>query len=100
MVSSPVSEVLPTTSGDSEDTSMQESEADLSIRYNSEVERALDVSLVRSLDVGRDEISCLQFSKDGKYLAVGVYKDVMTNIYNVETGEKTWYDFHESLCFG
>jgi len=94
-----VSEVLPTTSEDSADISEQGSEADWSIRYNSEVERALDVSLLRL--IGQAGIDCLQFSKDGKYLAVACWGDkVMTNIYDVETGERTWLVFHESFCFG
>jgi len=97
-----VSEVLPTTSEDGADISEQGSEADWSIRYNSEVERAIDVKLLRSMDVGQadSEITCLQFSKDGKYLAVACWGDnEITNIYDVETGEKTWLVFHESFCF-
>jgi len=86
-----VSEVLPTTSEDGAEISEQGSEADWSIRYNSEVERALDVGLLRSMDVGQVEVDCLQFSKDGKYLAVACRGDNgMINIYDVETGEKTW----------
>ena len=101
MMSSSVPEILPITSEDSDDTSEEESEgceADWSIRYNSEVERALDVSLVRLLDGGPGRISCLEFSKDGKYLAVG-FRDATTNIYDVETGEKIWLDFYEPLLF-
>jgi len=96
-----VSEVLPTTSEDGADVSKQGSEVDRSIRYNSEVERALDASFLRSIDVGQAVIHCLQFSQDGKYLAVACWGDKgMTNIYDVETGEKTWLVFHESFCFG
>jgi len=101
MIASSVSEVLPTTSEDGADISEQGSEAHWSVRYNSEVERAVDVSLLRSMDVGQAAIDCLQFSKDGKYLAVACWGDNgMTNIYDVETGEKTWLVFHESFCFG
>ena len=99
MMSSSVPEFLPSTSEDSDDTSEPENE-EWSIRYNSEIERVLDVSLVCSLDVGPGGINCLQFSKDGEYLAVGFYPNAMTNIYDVESGEKTWLVFHEFFWFG
>jgi len=93
--SSSVPEALSMTSEDNDDWE-QESEVNWSIRYNSEVKRALDVSLVHSLQVGRFDVHCLKFSKDGKYLAMGFRRDGKTNIYDVQTGEKTWLVFHES----
>jgi hypothetical protein len=77
------------TSSEDDESSDLESGADWSIRYNSDVKREVDVSWVRSLDLGLD-ICCLTFSKDGKYLAVGFYDNGTTNIYDVQTGEKTW----------
>ncbi len=67
-----------------------------SITYNSEVRRALDVSLIRSLDLGRKfYIGCLKFSRDGKYLAVGSWRTGMTKIYDVQTGKETWLVCYE-----
>lgn len=84
---SSVLQALPTTS---RDRGVTPKPADR-IVYNSEVERALDVSLIRSLDTGRRFfIRCVKFSKDGKYLAVGFYRSGATNVYDVQTGEKTW----------
>jgi WD40 repeat protein len=72
-----------------------ESGADWSITYNTEVKREVDVSVVRPLDLGLS-ISCLKFSKDGKYLAVG-FEDNGINIYDMQTADKTWLVFDEFL---
>ena len=64
-----------------------ESGADWSIRHYSQ--GRMDVNVIPPLHV-RSPISCLKFSKDGKYLAVGFYCNGTTNIYDVETGKKTW----------
>jgi WD40 repeat protein len=72
----------------------EESKAGVSITYNNQVERSLDVSFVRSLDPKLSSIGCLKFSKDGKYLAAGFIGDGKTNIYDVQTGERTWSVFH------
>jgi len=66
-LSSSVPEPLAALAEDGEVTSEEESGAGWSITYNSEVKRALSVSLIRSLDVGPEfRIGCLKFSKDGK----------------------------------
>jgi hypothetical protein len=75
-------------SEDGNDTPRVESGADWSITYNTEVQREFDVSVVDLLEVG-PSIGCLRLSKDGKYLAVGFNHSGTTNIYDVETGEKT-----------
>ncbi len=94
-VLAPTSEDGDVTSQDDDVTSEEESGAGWSITHNSEVKRALDVSLVRSWDVGPEFcIGCLKFSKDGKYLAVGSYLGT-TKIYDVQTGEKIWLVCHE-----
>ena len=82
-----------TTSEDSSVISEPESVADWSITYNTEVERELDVTVVRTLEVER--FHCLRFSKDGKYLAVGDGNG--TTLYDVETGEKTWLVYNMFL---
>jgi len=67
--------------------------ADWSVTYNTEVKREVDVSVVRTLDLGSG-ITCLTFSKDGEYLAVGLEDDARTvNIYEMQTGDKTWLVF-------
>jgi WD40 repeat protein len=43
---------------------------------------------------------CLKFSKDGKYLAVGFWNNGTTNIYDVQTGEKTWLVCDEFIFLG
>ena len=63
-----------------------------SIRHYSQVK--MDVDIVPPLHL-RSPICCLKFSKDGKYLAAGFRGNGTTNIYDVETGEKTW-----SVCDG
>jgi hypothetical protein len=78
-----------TISEDGDVTPGLESGADWSITYNTKVKREFDVSVVRPLEPG-PPISCLRLSKDGKYLAVGFYGNGTTNIYDVESGEKTW----------
>jgi WD40 repeat protein len=86
---------IPATSSDV--ITEPEGGADWSITYNTEVKREVDVSVVRTLEVGLP-ISCLTFSKDGKYLAVGFWdKSGTTNIYDVQTGAKTWLVFDEFL---
>jgi len=83
------------TTDDDDFTSEEESGAGWSITYNSEVKRAVDVSFIRSLDLGPEfRIRCLKFSKDGKYLEVGLYNGTI-KIYDVQTGEKTWLVCHE-----
>jgi len=68
--------------------------------YNVEIKRAIDVSLVRLLNTGTGfAVRCVNFSKDGKFLAVGFYDNGKTNIYDVQTGEKTWLVFVISYYF-
>jgi hypothetical protein len=85
-----------TISEDGDVTPRLESGPDWSITYNTKVKREFDVSVVRPLEVG-PSISCLRLSKDGKYLAVGFYGNGTTNIYDVESGEKTWLVCDECL---
>jgi len=79
----------PATTSEDGDISEQESEADWSVTYSSGVKRALDVRMVY-LDLGVEAGDlCMKFDKDGKHLAVGFWGGA-TNIYDVQTGEKTW----------
>ena len=81
-------------------TSGQGIDSRWSLTYNTEVKRAIDVKLVHSLNTGIDrdcEISDLKFSQDGKYLAVGFWVNGTTNVYDMQTGKKTWLVFHEFL---
>ena len=80
------------------DTTLEDIVANWSITYNNEVERAFDVRLVRSVDLGV-RVSFLKFSKDGKYVAVGFHRNGSTDIYDVRTGKKTWLvdNFFSSL---
>lgn len=66
-----------------------ETQADLT--YN-EFEREPDVNLIHSWDVD-PQILFLKFSKDGKYLAVGFWQNGKIDIYDVQTGKKTWLGF-------
>ena len=74
-----------------------ESGANWSIRHYSQV--GMDVNMVPTLHL-RSPIMCLNFSKDGKYFAVGFYRNGTTNIYDVETGEKIWSVCNEFLFRG
>ena len=60
-------------------------EPDWSIKFN---KKKLDVEMVHTLSHGKP-IGCVQFSRDGKYLAAGCY-DGKAYIYDVETGTLTW----------
>jgi hypothetical protein len=91
VMSSTVPEALSPTSSDV--TSDLESEAEWTIEYNTEIKKSVDVSLIHSVNVGT-RIGCLKFSKDGKNLAVGFYENGTTNIYAVQSGERTWLVFH------
>ena len=88
----PHAPAAPSTVVQYDDVSEQETKADWSIRYNNEIPRALDVTLIRSWDAGTD-IHCVKFSKDGKDLAVGFGENSATNIYDVRTGVKIWLVF-------
>jgi len=97
----PISEDSYITSEDDDVTSKKESGAGWSITYNSEVQRALDVNFVHSWDLGpKFDIGCLKFSKDGKYLAVGSWRTGVTKIYDVQTGQETWFVCHEFWVLG
>jgi len=95
-----------TTSKDARDgdtTSGQGIESRWSLTYNTEVNRAIDVKLVHSLHIGNDleyRIGDLQFSQDGKYLAVGFWENGITNVYDMQTGKKTWLVFHVFFVLG
>ncbi len=74
--------------------------SDRLVKYNDEVERKLDVSLVHTL-TDQKHVLCVRFNKDGTYLAVGCQFDATVHIYCVKTGEKTrcvFQDFRSS-CF-
>lgn len=70
-------------------TSEQESEAVWSTTYTTRVRREVDVDSVRSLQIGSEpSIRSLKFSDDGKTLAVGYDDTGMTNVYDLQSGEK------------
>ena len=61
------------------------------------------MKLVHSLHTGIDResgIGDLKFSQDGKYLVVGFWETGMTNVYDVQTGKKTWLVFHVFFVLG
>lgn len=81
----------PATSKNRSPTLEQASTAEWSVTYNSQVEKSLNVCLVRSLDTRYERsTSCLKFSRDGQYLAVGFLGSGRTNIYRVTTGDEIW----------
>lgn len=63
-------------------------EEDLSITFNYEVTRELDVEVV-NVFFHEKAVECVKFSRDGKYLAAGC-QDGKVYIYNVATGALTW----------
>ena len=60
----------------------------------------VDVDSVRSLHIGSEpSIRSLKFSDDGKTLAVGYDDTGMTNIYDLQNGEKIRFGFFFALVF-
>ena len=57
------------------------------IKFNSEVERELDVEITHTL-FHEEPLQCVRFSRDGRYLAAGC-EDGKTYIYDVQQGTLT-----------
>ena len=57
------------------------------IKFNSEIEKELDVEITHTLFHGRS-VECVKFSRDGRYLAVGC-DDGKAYIYDVQDGTLT-----------
>jgi glucose repression regulatory protein TUP1 len=64
-------------------------EPNWSVSHNPGIKPALDIDLVKTIDF-TDDVYCVKFSPDGKYLAVGLHWSGRTNIYDVEKGLKIW----------
>jgi len=70
-------------------TSSHSNEPDWSIEYNPEVDRTFDVNLVRTI-TDQGEGCHIEFSPDGRLLAVAPSESQVVTIYNVATGVKIW----------
>ena len=88
LVSPSASEYATSEEDSDEFTSEEESEAYWSTTNDNEANKTFDTS--RLLDVGR-QICCLELSNDGNYLAVGLVDHGTTIIYDMQTGQKTWF---------
>ena len=59
---------------------------DYSVEYNPEINRVLNVHVANTFEF-LNRVYCAKFSRDGKYLAVGL-EDGETHIYDMMTGSK------------
>ena len=59
---------------------------DCSVEYNPEINRALNLRVANTFEF-LNRICCARFSRDGKYLAVGL-EDGETHFYDIMTGSK------------
>ena len=70
-----------------------------SVTHSSDVKRRLDVAFERAF-CHKDRVNCVKFSKDGRYLAVGVSGGEFNQwngkaiIYSTETGIERWSAFY------
>jgi hypothetical protein len=79
---------FPSLSSESPVSTVGDSPKEQSIVFNNTVKKELDVEMVRVLSHGA-AIRCVQFSRDGKYLAAGCTTEE-AYIYDVETGALSW----------
>ena len=59
---------------------------DYSVEYNPEINRSLDLRVAKTFEF-LNKVYCAKFSRDGKYLAVGL-EEGETHIYDLVTGSK------------